>query len=193
MKNDQIGASSNRDSFFDWKFTGKVLGYLSIILSIVIGVYFPPLCWKFDCKKFAIAVIVMSIASLVASVIWLISIYLKKPIFALFAIILWTIPTSTCTVSALSYTLYYTLYMIYDREYWHGLIGMLKGLVSEVVSVTFYSIAILVYISMREFNRNISKSDQGRLDVVYTAAPAEDGIRYCDLIATTRDYACNQV
>lgn len=46
---------------------------------------------------------------------------------------------------------------------------------------------------MRESIRNISKVDQGRLDVVYTAAPAEDRLRYCDLIATTRDYTCHQV
>lgn len=60
MKNDQIIVSPHRDSYFNWKLTGKILGYLSILLSIVIGVYFPPLCWKFQCKKFAIAVIVMS-------------------------------------------------------------------------------------------------------------------------------------
>lgn len=60
MKNSEVNACADRDSYFDWKFTGKILGYLSIVLSIVIGVYFPPLCWKFQCKKFAIAVIVMS-------------------------------------------------------------------------------------------------------------------------------------
>lgn len=60
MKNNNVNANPNRDSYFDWKFTGKILGYLAIVLSIVIGVYFPPLCWKYQCKKFAIAVIVMS-------------------------------------------------------------------------------------------------------------------------------------